>query len=60
MIGTLIRNGIIMILLALLIQDKLWHSFQHGRAVGFQEGYQQGVNQPPQVWKSSEIGCKIS
>ena len=59
-IGTWVRNGLILILLALYVEAKVDDIWENGFAAGFQVGFAQGVNQPPRLWKSGAFTGKIT
>lgn len=59
MTGTWIRNGIILILLAMWLDLKLQDIWEAGFTAGYKTGYAQGVQQPPLVWKSGATAGKI-
>ena len=58
-IGTWIRDLAIVTLCVVLAKDQLQHAWEDGYRWGHQAGFKQGMEQKPQVWKSSSIDCKI-
>lgn len=58
--GTWIRNGLILILLALYVEAKIDDIWESGFAAGFQIGYEQGLEQPLRLWKSGAITGRIT
>lgn len=57
--GTWIRNGLILILLALWLDLKVQDIWESGFKTGYGAGFQQGLAQPPQMWKSGGNTGKI-
>lgn len=58
-IGILIRNGLILILLAAWLDLKVQDIWESGFKAGYGVGLQQGLTQPPTMWKSGGNTGKI-